>query len=101
MESGARRSGASWQQVSPPSVLHLFARPSFERLLERSGFELVDWRPISKWVGVGTVLTQVGGKLPGALGRGFGALGRSRAVRPFALPYRLGDLVMAVAKRRR
>ena len=85
----ARTLGPRWQQVSPPSVVWLFGRTDLAALLARHGFRVVRIRPALKHVSVDTV----GGQLPALRGV---AGARARRV---AIPYALGDLVVALAVR--
>lgn len=90
----ARRLGARWQQVTPPSVLWLFAGDDLRRLVAGAGFGAVEVRAATKWVSVATVLGQSAG--------GSGAVRRLAAspLGTVGLPYRLGDLVVVTARRR-
>ncbi|ROR55231.1 methyltransferase family protein [Luteococcus japonicus] len=85
----ARRAGARWQQLSPPSVLWLFNRDAMSHLARETGLEMVNWRTTTKWVSVATVLGQsvpIVGR--GRAGRALRTAGRWAAVR-----YPLDDLV--------
>lgn len=90
----ARRLGARWQQVTPPSVLWLFADDDLRRLVSGAGFDEVEVRVATKWVSVATVLGQSAG--------GSGVVRRIAGSRlgSIGLPYRLGDLVVVTARRR-
>lgn len=90
----ARRLGAQWQQVTPPSVLWLFAGDDLRRVVGEAGFEAVEVRTATKWVSVATVLGQSSG--------GSGVIRRVAGSRlgAIGLPYRLGDLVVVTARRR-
>jgi SAM-dependent methyltransferase len=96
----ARASGRRWQQITPPSVLWLWDRAELARLLRRAGFEPLQVRASMKLVSLGTVLGQLRPAGPtaraatGSTRRGAGRLAR------LPLPYALGDLVVAVARRR-
>ena len=94
---GARLSIETWdrssQQVTPPSVLWLLSGADLRSLLVDAGFEDVDVRRATKWVSLATVLGQSAdgsGVLRRLAGSRLGALG---------LPYHLGDLVVATARR--
>ncbi len=95
----ARLFGRHWQQVSPPSVIHLFARRDLVALLEEAGFELCSVRRTAKRVSAGFVAGLLAGKYPRAMGwlrRAVAAAGLDR----LAVPYRLGDLITVMGKRR-
>ncbi|HOW70654.1 MAG TPA: class I SAM-dependent methyltransferase [Phycisphaerae bacterium] len=51
----ARIRGRTWRMIHPPSHLHYFSRKTMTRLLQRTGFEVVDVRP----VGVARSLRQI------------------------------------------
>ena len=89
----ARRLGAGWQQVTPPSVLWLFSADDLRRLLAAAGFADVTVTRATKWVSVATVLGQSADDT-GPLRR----LADSR-VGAIGLPYHLGDLVVVTARR--
>ncbi|MEM7356000.1 MAG: class I SAM-dependent methyltransferase, partial [Acidobacteriota bacterium] len=94
----ARRSGRSWQQVTPPSVLYLFSRKSLHRLLTDVGLEPVSMAATSKRVSVGLVAGILEYKRPAL----FGPLRRllvKLAADRLSLRYRLGDLVTVVARK--
>ncbi|MCP5120682.1 MAG: class I SAM-dependent methyltransferase, partial [bacterium] len=93
----ARLFGAHWQQVTPPSVIHLFARRDLEALLATTGFELHSVRRTSKWISAGFVAGLLAGKYPtvgGWLRQAVGVTGLGR----LAVPYRLGDLITVVGR---
>jgi SAM-dependent methyltransferase len=90
----ARAMKARWQQATPPSVLWLFDEADLQRMCAAAGLELVRWQRSAKWVSVGLVtgqLSQRGSKLARRIG--------TRLQRA-ALPYALGDLVTAHARKR-
>lgn len=80
----ARVLRGSWQQVAPPSVLHLFGRQSLHESLLRAGFHPGRPRPSSKWVSAGFVASLA---TAGRTSLGRGRLGR------LPLLYAFGDLV--------
>ncbi|MCP3958808.1 MAG: class I SAM-dependent methyltransferase [bacterium] len=94
----ARLFGSHWQQVTPPSVIHLFARRDVDALLERAGFRPVSTRRTTKRVSVGFVAGLLAGKYPRA-GGWFRALVTRSRLDGLAVPYRLGDLITVVAER--
>ena len=93
----ARLMGSAWQQVNPPSVLHLFDRGSLDRLCTRCGFEPGRIGATSKQVSVGFVTGLLADSygfmrpIHGLVGRG--ALGR------MGFGYRLGDLITGFARK--
>lgn len=93
----ARLLGHRWQQVSPPSVTHLFTLDGLRRHLTARGVEVVSAGPTSKRVTAALVAGVVAQHVPGQAER-LRRLGRSRFGR-LAVPYRLGDLVTLVARR--
>jgi ubiquinone/menaquinone biosynthesis C-methylase UbiE len=84
----ARAFGTRWQQLSPPSVVWLFDRPTMTALAAEAGLRLESWKWSTKWVTLGLVVGQIadGGSV---LARG------AEKVRGVPLPYVLGDLVTA------
>lgn len=93
----ARIAGTRWQQLSPPSVTHLFTTDGLRRRLARSGLAVVAAGPTSKRVTGRLVAGVVAQHLPRHRER-IDRLGRSPLGR-VAVPYRLGDLVTVVARR--
>jgi len=91
----SRVSANHWQQLSPPSVLWVFDRPSTRAMLSAAGLRPVSWRRTSKVVSLGLVLGQLGAaqSSAGLAGRAVARLRRTR------LRYGLGDLVMFRASR--
>ncbi len=92
----ARALGTRWQQVNPPSVVHLFTAAGLQRLLTRCGYDVDVVTPTGKWVSVGTA-TGVLANRARALRRPLERLATSPIGR-VGVPYRLGDLVTAVAR---
>ena len=85
-----------WQQVSPPSVVWLFGRADLAMLLARHGFHPVRIRPALKLVSVDTVRGQLRARTaPAAAPRSVVGDGARRV----PIPYALGDLVVAIARR--
>lgn len=93
----ARLMGRRWQQLTPPSVTHLFTTDGLRRHLAARGLEVVAAGPTSKRVTGSLVAGVVAQHVPGQAER-LRRLGRSRLGR-VAVPYRLGDLVTIVARR--
>lgn len=87
----ARSMGQRWQQVSPPSVVHLFTADGLRSLAARAGLTRVEVNRTPKFVSLGAIAGHLATDLP----RLRPALDRVRASafgkRPFR--YRLGDLV--------
>ncbi len=86
-----------WQQVTPPSVIHLFTRGDLDALLDHAGFRRRSIRRTSKRVSAGFVAGLLAGKYPAAGGwlrRWVEASGLGR----LGIPYRLGDLITVVAE---
>lgn len=91
----ARLSGSRWQQITPPSVVHLFDRESLRTLLESTGYEI-------RWMGK-TPKTVSVGQIAGLLSHRHPKL--ERALSPFterecarwSVRYSLGDLISCVA----
>jgi SAM-dependent methyltransferase len=94
----ARLVGLRWQQISPPSVVHLFDRGSLRALLARTGFGGVSMRRGGKAVSVGFVGHLLGQKY-GAVGRLLARASGHEAVRGRTLRYALGDLIEVTARR--
>jgi len=92
----ARAMRSHWQQVTPPSVVHLFDRPTLRRLLNRVGFDLAWIGATSKQVSVGQVAGLISGKYPQVMGTVGRRVAESRLGR-VTVPYRLGDLISLVA----
>lgn len=95
----ARLSGAYWQQVTPPSVRHLYDRAALRRMFALAGLDVVSVRSTAKRISVGAGLQLVGEKLPAPLGAPLLRLARTR-LGTIGVPYRLGDLITVVARRR-
>lgn len=93
----ARMMGTRWQQLSPPSVVHLLSRRGLDQLLERLGMTVASTRPTSKRVSVELVAAVVTQKVP-VLNRGLRHLGDSWVGR-LSVPYRLGDLITVIARK--
>ena len=88
--------GRHWQQVTPPSVLWLFARDDVQSLLKRAGFTDVRIRRSLKWVSAELVIGQMaerGNRVASALRTRFGS-----ALKHIAAPYALGDLITVTAR---
>jgi SAM-dependent methyltransferase len=93
----ARLAGTGWQQLSPPSVVHLFDRSSLNDLLHDSGFARARLRPMSKFLSVAWAAGLVGSKL----GSGWiTRIAASALLRRVPLPYFLDDLVYLTTHRR-
>lgn len=92
----ARLMGSHWQQVTPPSVVHLLNRRSLAALLGRCGFSIRTIRATTKYVSLGAAGHLLAGKYPrarGLLGPITGGPGERLRVR-----YGFGDLITIVAR---
>jgi SAM-dependent methyltransferase len=86
----ARLCGKFWQQLSPPSVVHLFDPESFTVLLKEAGFLPARLKPMLKY----TSLAWAAGLVASKLGSARLARFADRAfLRRIPLPYALDDLV--------
>lgn len=95
----ARMFGRFWQQLSPPSVIHLFTRPGIELLLKREGFEDVRIQKWRKRVSLGGYLGVIAGKLPNWAG---GTLMKAATVSRLTripITYRFDDLIAVTARK--
>ena len=95
----ARLCGENWQQITPPSVLHLFSRRSLKRLAEDCGFENVAIRGSGKRVSAGFVGNLLQQKHPRLL-KPIGWISSRRWIRDFSVRYALGDLITLTARKR-
>ena len=95
----ARLFGSRWQQLTPPSVIWLFDRPSLTTMLEDAGFERITWSVTSKQVGLASVLELLASK-SSRLSPILRLPLRSERVGRIVVPYRLGDLVTVTATMR-
>lgn len=93
----ARLSGKRWQQIYPPTVIHLFTRAGLFDLAARTGFVEGKIGRTTKLVSAGTVLGQVGSRLARA-GRPLLRLARSAWIASRALRYPGDDLVILLAR---
>lgn len=92
----ARAFGSAWQQLNPPTVLHLFTRRGLRRLLDRSGFSGVRIERTSKLVSLGLATSVVVHRL-GPLRPAAERLLDRPALAGRSVRYRLDDLVTATA----
>ncbi len=97
--STARRFGNRWQQISPPSVVHLFSSRGIRIMLERSGYEIIEITPWSKKVSVGGYLGVIAGKLPSWLGAPLMTIANVTRLSRIAITYRFDDLIAVVARK--
>lgn len=93
----ARALGSHWQQVSPPSVLYLTNRRGLQAMLQRAGFEGIEFRRTAKQVSVAAVLGLLRSRYRW-LRRLVDPIIASR-LGAIALPYRFGDLITVTARR--
>jgi SAM-dependent methyltransferase len=96
----ARVMGRRWQQVSPPSVVHLFTDKGLLALLGRAGFADAQVEPWTKRISAATVLGIAQGKAPSFVRNSLRALAGSGAVARQTFTYRMGDLVLATGTHR-
>ncbi len=89
---------SAWQQVTPPSVIHLFDRSSLTEALRNAGFDVRFIRSTSKRISLGHGFGLLAEKSPGPLGAAFRRLSESR-IANVVVPYQMGDLITAVATR--
>jgi SAM-dependent methyltransferase len=93
----ARRLGRRWQQVSPPSVIHLFTTDGLTRMAGRLGLVAVEIRPTPKHVSFGAVAGQLATGRAG-LRKPLARVHSSRLGQS-AIKYRFGDLITLTARR--
>jgi SAM-dependent methyltransferase len=86
----ARFVGQAWQQLSPPSVVHLLNGSSLKVLLKDSGFLPASLKPMSKFLSVAWAAGLVGSRLGSVL---VSKMADSTFLRGIPLPYFLDDLV--------
>lgn len=93
----ARLFGRNWQQVSPPSVLHLFSRRGLRTLLARAGFAEVRFHRTRKQVSLGHVSRLLAGKsmLFKPAANVVDLMGLAR----WSMGYGFGDLVTLTARK--
>ena len=92
----ARVSGSNWQQLSPPSVVFVFDRPSLEALVQRAGFGPPRIRATSKRVRVNFAIRLLSDKMP-VLMSPVARLASRTGLGNSSFRHRLGDLITAVA----
>jgi hypothetical protein len=95
----ARVLGVRWHQYSPPHVPCYYSRPALRRLFHPARWRLRHYRKWAKWITLErgfAILAQNASSRP--LAALFERLGRSR-LGAAAVPYALGDLVLAVLER--
>ena len=94
----ARLCGKRWQQMTPPSVVHLFSNDSLKLLVESKGFANIEIRSTSKRVSAEFIGNLLRAKYPRLLA----PLGWATSKTPigrFSFPYSLGDLVTLTARK--
>lgn len=84
--------GRHWQQVTPPTVLHLFGNQSLRRAVEGAGFSDITIRRSGKKVSVGFVGNLLRAKHPIAM-LPVGAIANLPWLKNLSIHYSLGDLV--------
>lgn len=83
----ARLAAARWHQWSPQRVTAWFDRRSLEALLPEAQWQWLHYGPVTRWISLRRGAEVVGLPIPQAVGQ-------------LHLPYRLGDLVTLIARRR-
>lgn len=99
--STARRFGTRWQQISPPSVVHLFTAEGLRRLLERAGFIDIEIRPWQKRVSINGALGVMASKMPGPIGKATMWVAKATRVARIPVTYRFDDLIAVTARKAR
>jgi SAM-dependent methyltransferase len=94
----ARIFRSHWQQLNPPSVLHVFSRPGLAALLERAHLSLTGISVTPKRVSLGHVATVAEESLP-ATGRVLRRMVCAAHLEHVPVPYPLDDLITALAVR--
>lgn len=92
----ARLFGRRWHQYSPPSVLFFFDKPSLTRLFHPDAWMLESWNAATKWLSLAhahSLLRYVAGARAPATELG------ETWLRGVGIPYRAGDLVVALFRR--
>ena len=95
----ARALGTHWHDWAPPFVLYYYTRRTLAFLFESARWAMLGYRPATKWISVRRALEVVARAPFGLLARLARRLGRTRIGTVFA-PYHMGDLVLAVLRRR-
>jgi SAM-dependent methyltransferase len=95
----ARGLGSRWQQIAPPSVVHLFSSAGIRKMLERHGFEDIEIRPWRKRLSVGGYLGVVASKLPSWIRDPLMRLARLTRITRIPITYRFDDLIAVTARR--
>jgi SAM-dependent methyltransferase len=86
----ARITGSRWQQLSPPSVIHVFDAASLNHLLIQAGFRPVRLRRMVKFLSAAWAAGLVASKLKSDTLRRLATVGLLRRI---PVPYPLDDLV--------
>lgn len=95
----ALRFGRRWQQISPPSVVHLFTSRGLERMTGRLGFSDTMILPWQKRVSVGVYLGVIAAKVPSPIGRAMMSVARATRLTRIALTYSFDDLIAVTARK--
>lgn len=88
----ARLSGQRWRLMTPPQHLFYFSRPTLTRMLEETGFEVVEFSYPWKLVPIGLILYQLSPRLKTAL--------EPIARLPIGLYVNLFDAMFVIARKR-
>ena len=83
----ARVAGARWHQWSPEHVTSWFNRRSLRALVSPSRWEWMHFGAVTRWISISRALEVLGGRLASPFG-------------DLLVPYRLGDLVVLLARKR-
>ena len=93
----ARAMRSHWQQLAPPTVVHVFSRSSVTALLEEAGFRNIEIYTSSKRVSIGFVTSILGQKYP-RIGKLTAAAATKLHVERQSVRYALGDLITIRAR---
>ena len=94
----ARLLRGHWQQLSPPSVVHLFSRRSIAHLLQQEGFDSVRMHMGYKLVSAGFVLNLLRSKMSATADRSPVSARLSSFLSRVPLPYLASDLLWVIAR---
>lgn len=94
----ARLAGRHYHFFTPPEHLCYFSRATLGRLLTEEGFAEVAFFSVGKWVTVRRLLHHLHRRAPGRVLRALGDAAESTRLARLALPVRLGDDLIALAR---
>jgi SAM-dependent methyltransferase len=95
----ARALGGHWHDWAPPFVLYYYTKRTLAVLFGSPRWAMVGYRHGTKWISVRRALEVLGRAPLGVIAGAAERLSRTRAARVLA-PYHMGDLVLAVLRRR-